>query len=476
MAAIIFLFLLMFTFSSSQSGYIQSSELVHPRAARAVPNATAVASARTYTAPNRATGFVDFVNLFTDVPISIARSISSGGSGINGLPVSFNDNNLGALGENFVSDFKFGLRNNEDCDLRCDQLIAKYGFPVETHEVVTEDGYILKMFRIPSDGPPVLVQHGLSGSADDYVVAGSESGIAYLLARDGYDVWLANSRGCKHSRRHITMKPSRGKFWDFSWHEVGYYDLPAMIDYALNVTGRDKLKYIGHSQGTTAFFVLGSERPEYMDKIALAVAMSPAAFNSHMRSPFIRLLAPTSGLLYAASRAFGIHELGPDNNLVRLARWLACGTGPLAEFFCSNIIFLVAGFNIEQLNVTNLPVIFSHMPSGAAAKQLVHYAQEIISKKFRQFDYGAEENMKRYGSREPPEYDLGKVTAPVSLVYSDADWLVDPRDVAKTERLLPNVVDSYKVPSKNFNHMDFIIAKDVKNLIYKKLSKILSRY
>ncbi|XP_047999032.1 lipase 3-like [Leguminivora glycinivorella] len=474
MATLLFIFLLTFAFSSSQSGS-QRSELKLQRVARAGSNATAEDSAGSFPAPNRATGFVDFVNLFTNVPISIVRSISSSGGGINGLPVTFNDNNLGALGENFVTNIKYRSRH-EDCELRCDQLITKYGFPVETYEVVTEDGYILKMFRIPSDGPPVLAQHGLIGSSDDYVVAGSESGIAYLLARDGYDVWLANSRGCKHSRRHIKIKPSQGIFWDFSWHEVGYYDLPAMIDYILNVTGREKLKFIGHSQGTTAFFVMGSERPEYMDKIALAVAMSPVAFNAHMRSPFIRLLAPSSGLLYAASRAFGIHEVGPDNELVRLARWLTCGTGPLAELFCSNVMFLVAGYNVEQLNITNLPMIFCHMPSGASAKQLVHYAQEIISKKFRQFDYGAEENMKRYGSSEPPEYDLGKVTAPVSLVYSDADWLVHPRDVAKTRSLLPNVVDSHKVPSKNFNHMDFIIAKDVKYLIYKRLSKILSRY
>ena len=37
-------------------------------------------------------------------------------------------------------------------------------------------------------------------------------------------------------------------FWDFSWHEIGYYDLPAMINHILNTTKNDKLHYVGHSQ------------------------------------------------------------------------------------------------------------------------------------------------------------------------------------------------------------------------------------
>jgi hypothetical protein len=32
---------------------------------------------------------------------------------------------------------------------------------------------------------------------------------------------------------------------------MGLYDVPAEIDYILNVTGYEKLSYIGHSEGTT---------------------------------------------------------------------------------------------------------------------------------------------------------------------------------------------------------------------------------
>ncbi len=68
-------------------------------------------------------------------------------------------------------------------------------------------------------------------------------------------------------------------------------DLPAQIDYVLNATGVDGIYYIAHSMGTTAFWVLMSERPEYNSKIKLMSAFSPVAFTQHMISP-IRLFTP----------------------------------------------------------------------------------------------------------------------------------------------------------------------------------------
>lgn len=68
----------------------------------------------------------------------------------------------------------------------------------------------------------------------------------------------------------------------FSWHEMGIYDLPAMIDYILKQTGQKQLFYIGFSQGTTQFFVLMSLRPEYNKKIKLMSALAPVAYTGHL--------------------------------------------------------------------------------------------------------------------------------------------------------------------------------------------------
>ena len=53
----------------------------------------------------------------------------------------------------------------------------------------------------------------------------------------------------------------------FSWNEMGKFDAPAMIDHILNVTGHDKLYYIGFSMGNTIFFTMMHHRPEYNEKV-----------------------------------------------------------------------------------------------------------------------------------------------------------------------------------------------------------------
>lgn len=70
-----------------------------------------------------------------------------------------------------------------------------------------------------------------------------------------------------------------------------------MIDYILVVTGEKKLQYIGHSQGTTAFFVMSSERPEYNSKIQLMHALAPVAFMANVISPPVRLISPFVSVL-----------------------------------------------------------------------------------------------------------------------------------------------------------------------------------
>ena len=56
--------------------------------------------------------------------------------------------------------------------------------------------------------------------------------LPFILSRAGYDVWLGNARGSRLSRAHETLNPDRDeKFWEYSFQQMGYYDLPAEIDY-----------------------------------------------------------------------------------------------------------------------------------------------------------------------------------------------------------------------------------------------------
>ena len=140
-----------------------------------------------------------------------------------------------------------------------EEICTENGFQFEIHEVTTEDGYELNVFRIPGlvskdaesnvTKPPVLFQHGILDSAYCWIINYADVAPAFVAARAGYDVWLGNSRGNTYSRANTQYDPDHDekKFWDFSWFEMGTYDLPAVIDTIQDKTGGQKVAYIGHS-------------------------------------------------------------------------------------------------------------------------------------------------------------------------------------------------------------------------------------
>lgn len=112
---------------------------------------------------------------------------------------------------------------------------------------------------------------------------------------------MGNARGNIYSRKHLLYDPDgspsdRAKFWTFTWHEIGVYDLPTMIDYVLKKTRQQKMFYAGHSQGNTAFYVMCSEKPQYNAKIKMMHALAPVAYMKNAKSPVLKIieLAPAA--------------------------------------------------------------------------------------------------------------------------------------------------------------------------------------
>lgn len=169
------------------------------------------------------------------------------------------------------------------------ELIQNAGFKGEAHEAETQDGYLLRLHRIlpkfnsqAQGKKPVFLMHGILATAADFLVTGPDIALGFLFAESGYDVWLGNARGSQHSMRHRSFSNNSRDFWNFSWHEIGYFDLAAMIDHVLNETKNTTLFYAAHSQGTTSFLVLLSTRPEYNEKIQQAYLMAPSAFRKKL--------------------------------------------------------------------------------------------------------------------------------------------------------------------------------------------------
>ncbi|CAL4125307.1 unnamed protein product, partial [Meganyctiphanes norvegica] len=322
------------------------------------------------------------------------------------------------------------------------ELIVKAGYPVESHHVTTADGYILTLHRIPHGrtnnhmetikGSPggravAFMQHGLLCGSACWILNEPNNVGAYNLADAGYDVWLGNARGSKYSRNHTYLDPSEREFWQFSWDEMGKFDIPAVIDYILASTQKEQLSYIGHSMGTTMFWVAMSEHPEYNSKIRVMFALGPVAYVSNIVSP-IRFLSPFIKEMEVISNFLGDYEFFPETSLFVSFRKMTCKQhNRLTVTMCENSLFFFAGFDPVHFNEDRLQVILTHEPEGTSVNTVFHYAQMINTGTFQKFDFGRRHNLAKYGQEAPPQYNLTKVTAPVVLMSAQNDWLADPK-------------------------------------------------
>ncbi|CAG9761996.1 unnamed protein product [Ceutorhynchus assimilis] len=373
---------------------------------------------------------------------------------------------------------------DEDAGLNITQFLEKYNYSLEQHQVTTEDNYILSLHRIPhgrnntgtKNKPVVLLVHCLACSSMDWIWPGPNKALALLLADLGYDVWLANNRGNSYSMGHKTLIPKNASYWDFSFYEKGYYDIPASIDHILNVTGVEKITYIGHSQGATTGIVLTTTRPEYNDKINLMTLLSPVAYLGNATSPMAKILSKYQSLLDLALPFLGIHGIAYTPTIGVLGS-LLCNQQSSLQPLCIVFIDLFAGFDADQVDKEKLPVFLSNTPNGVSIKDIKHYVQEMDSGHFRRFDYGKVANIVHYGQLTPPAFNVSKITAPLAVYYAKNDFMVSLNDVTRFVNELstfPKVL--HQVEYDFFNHLDFITAKDVKSLLYDSLIETIQKY
>ncbi|KAF2359429.1 AB-hydrolase lipase domain [Trinorchestia longiramus] len=62
----------------------------------------------------------------------------------------------------------------------------------------------------------VFIQHCLQCSSADFVLNDHNQALAFILADEGYDVWLGNFRGNQYSRGHVSLSPKSIKYWQFT--------------------------------------------------------------------------------------------------------------------------------------------------------------------------------------------------------------------------------------------------------------------
>ncbi|KAM8705529.1 hypothetical protein ACLKA7_009911 [Drosophila subpalustris] len=346
-------------------------------------------------------------------------------------------------------------------------LIIEHGYPAEHHSVETEDGNMLSVFRIPyshhlqnenQTRPIVLMQHGLLTSSDIWVVSGPNDSLAFLLADSGFDVWIGNNRGNEYS------KPLKTPSWNFSWHEIGYYDLPAMIDYAIktNDQGQKSIHYVGHSQGTTVFFTLMSLRPEYNERIKTAHMLAPVAIWKNVKSECISCAADLISADGWLTKLLSHAEFG---------RSMSSSASQCFETKCKNFTENQSSGHSNQTALIEAAKI-SQVGSW---KQVIHYLFNFKSGLFQQYDYDTVTNLELYKSEKPPNYPIEEINSEVHLWYADNDQLVAVDDVVALADRLPKKV-LHHIDDPLWAHGDFYLHNEIRKYVNEPVIQIMQQY
>ncbi|XP_035709790.1 lipase 3 isoform X2 [Folsomia candida] len=345
-------------------------------------------------------------------------------------------------------------------------IIRGNGYPVEVHNVITDDGFILEMHRIPRIFPsqnmlPVLLMHGnLQSSADWKQV------IEFFCSI--YPV--------RHGIRRVAWKPQGQHVLQASLlvqHKfcqiLGFqYDFPALVDYVLKQTGHSKLHYISFSYSTTVFIAGLTLKPEYNAKIASGIVMGPSVFQANFANGLFYYFSFSAKLISAFMDIFGTIPLLPHfyTSLLNVILPIFCNPKFDVIGICPNFIRLALGDDGNLIRKEQLPLITSVAPAPSGLKQVNHLLQLTGSRNFVQYDYGRARNIQLYGAIKPPSYNLSEIRVPIALFVGGYDFIAHREDAKKLASKLPNLYEYYNVPYKQFCHIDFTYGREVAADVY----------
>uniref|UniRef100_A0A914WRI2 Lipase n=1 Tax=Plectus sambesii TaxID=2011161 RepID=A0A914WRI2_9BILA len=363
--------------------------------------------------------------------------------------------------------------NDPEIFMSTPEIIERWGYPVQTVQTNTTDGYILTMHRIPYGKAFVFFQHGLLCSSSDWIINLPNQSAGFMFADAGFDVWLGNMRGNTYSKAHTTLNTSSHQFWEFTWDDMMRHDLDAMIDKVLAMTGQSALYYVGHSQGTLTMFTKLSIDQLFAKKIKKFFALAPVVKLKNIKG-LLRAVGDINPLLSLYYNNFGQDEFLPSSAFLDLAAQYGCGLETNLNPICKLVMFSIGGPDTRQFNSSRVPVIISQTPAGTSSTNFIHLGQMVTSGKHEGYNWGSDaKNIQHYNSTLIPIYNISTVNVPTYLFTGDKDWLANPTDVQYIRSNLSSEIVILDQRLLGYNHYDFTWGLKAADDIYKPIIKII---
>ncbi|BFG41948.1 hypothetical protein CerSpe_282210 [Prunus speciosa] len=360
------------------------------------------------------------------------------------------------IAQNSADFYNLGRRRLPQQSL-CLELIEPSGYSCSEHKIQTKDGYLLGLQRVSSQsgdlrtqlGPPVLLQHGLFMAGDAWFLNSPEESMGFVLADQGFDVWVGNVRGTRWSHGHVSLSEDDKNFWDWSWQELAEYDLAELIHHIYSITN-SKVFIVGHSQGTI-MSLAALTQPDIAEMVEAAALFCPISYLGHITAKFV--LRMVNMHLDQMILAMGIHELNFRSDWgVNLLDSICDG-----HVDCNDLLTSITGKNC-CFNNSRVDFYLDYEPHPTSTKNLHHLFQMIRKGTFSKYNYGILKNLKLYGQLKPPSFDLGLIpkSLPLLMAYGGNDDLADVEDFHHTLKELQSTPEL--VYLENYGHIDFIVS------------------
>jgi lysosomal acid lipase/cholesteryl ester hydrolase len=329
-----------------------------------------------------------------------------------------------------------------------------WGYRCDEHEIITEGGWILKAHRISdprrnhAPGYPLILQHGVLCNSSHFFVC-EERSMAFWMVDQGFDVWVTNIRA-NFGSGHTEYTRNDPRFWAYGLKELAF-DLRDVIEFITGATGRPRVAYVGHSQGSGSMYLALSPGmcPELGHKISSFTAIGPSVY----AGPVLRKF-PFSIMRKFRSRKwwstiFGVKEFIPAISLFQKylpAFWF----GHLGYVIFSYLF----GFHDHNWVNRQKPKIFRTLPMPTSS-ELLYYYMSGFSHRGCIFDPRVQEPW--FPSSFPRH----------SIYYGNLDYFVLGKPlVQRMERNERNVEIVHAVELEGYEHLDFIMGMDAHRVVY----------
>lgn len=420
--------------------------------------------------------------------------------------------------------------NDEAVHLSTQRLIERAGFNYENYYALADDGYITQLIRIINPladqtdlkRPPIIIQHGQTANSKNFVMQSnkqhhpmrwppnpeegaqkpsSNRSLALMLANNGYDVWLSSNRGVDgnnngyiqiapalavRNRKNYAKNMTAGEedlllrrtenrgYWSFTLDDQIAHEMPSQVATVLNVTGAPKVTLFGYSNTALTTFAMLSIRPDIAARVDTYIASAPVVYYSKLDGWFKWFMADFMQLIPASIDA-QLFLNDQTANFVRKVLIRTCKNLTVRYTFCKFALDLMFGESGQFRTNLELP-FFGHLIRPTSWKCLAQHLQIVKRHKVAKFDYGARRNLRFYGTKEPPEYNLSNVNSNihVALVSGEKDNWANPATVEEIRRKLP-MKPSLDLVITDYNHLDLTAAFDVDVRVNLPLLRLLDK-